>query len=240
MTQHTPDDLLDTDGENRAVRMFLAIYGTSSLTIQAMKQHLEYCGYPYWPEWADKYQDSDTTHLTKLGAQNWIRHLFALEPEAIRALACVNALHDMDNEEIDEIRAWAHGAGIGMALAMKDKAIGEYQLLVSDLQTTVDGLIEGNLYQAKLLQAQQKMLLDAGVECGSKEMIAGIKEVERIEQQIEELALKLYATGSKCRKALDQRDEYKALLDEYKPESRLQTYEDRERFRKAIAKAGDK
>jgi len=62
-----------------------------------------------------------------------------------------------------------------------------YKKQCDELQASVDGLIEGNLHQAKLLQAQQKMLLDAGIECGSKEMIAGMKEVERLKQQCDEL-----------------------------------------------------
>jgi hypothetical protein len=69
--------LLDDEGENRAVRMFLACYGgNTGVTVGHMRQHLEMCGYPYWPDWT---LDCPKAHLTKGGAQNWLRHLFALE-----------------------------------------------------------------------------------------------------------------------------------------------------------------
>ena len=75
-------DLLDQDGENRAVRAFLFQYGTPGLTVGAMKRHLERSGYPYWPDWVTT--EPDTAHLTKAGVQLWLRHLFALEaPDAI-------------------------------------------------------------------------------------------------------------------------------------------------------------
>ena len=71
-------DLLDEDGENRAVRMFLALYGgASGVTVGAMRKHLTFAGHPYWPEWAA--QEAEQAHLTKAGAQLWIRHLFSLE-----------------------------------------------------------------------------------------------------------------------------------------------------------------
>jgi hypothetical protein len=73
----TPDDLMDVDGENRAVRSFLLAYGAPAITVGAMKRHLKYSGFPHWPAWADENQDN--AHLTKGGAQDWLRHLFALE-----------------------------------------------------------------------------------------------------------------------------------------------------------------
>lgn len=73
---HTP--LVDADGENRAVRWFLALYGCSGgTTINTMKQHLKRCGYPLWPDWCDT--EHPGSHLTKGGAQLWIRYLFDLE-----------------------------------------------------------------------------------------------------------------------------------------------------------------
>jgi hypothetical protein len=69
-------DLLDVDGENRAVRMFLLLYGGSNgVTTGLMRYHLKMSGYDNaWPEWAN-----DNMHLTKAGAQLWLRHLFNLE-----------------------------------------------------------------------------------------------------------------------------------------------------------------
>lgn len=72
-------ELLDTDGENRAVRSFLMLYGgTNSVTIHDMLRHMELSG------WSDTAPDfvitcRPTEHLTKAGAQIWLRHLFDLE-----------------------------------------------------------------------------------------------------------------------------------------------------------------
>ena len=71
--------LLDDDGENLAVRMFLAHYGGGAYqSIGAMKTHLERSGFvDCWPEWCNT--EHPSTHLTKAGAQLWLRHLFNLE-----------------------------------------------------------------------------------------------------------------------------------------------------------------
>lgn len=71
-------ELLDADGENRAVRSFLMLYGGQyGISVEAMKAHMKLCGLPHWPAWADK--EPTSAHLTKGGAQDWLRHLFALE-----------------------------------------------------------------------------------------------------------------------------------------------------------------
>jgi hypothetical protein len=77
--QKNNDDkkIMDTDGENRPLRCFLMQYGQPSLTVGAMKKHMTMCGYPFWPKWVN--EKADTTHLTKGGAQSWIRHLLSLE-----------------------------------------------------------------------------------------------------------------------------------------------------------------
>jgi hypothetical protein len=62
------------DGENRAVRYFLMMYGGQTRTIEGMRKHLQLSGFPYWPEWAER-----DGHLTKGGAQAWIRYLIGLE-----------------------------------------------------------------------------------------------------------------------------------------------------------------
>lgn len=70
-------DLLDNEGENRAVRMFLLLYGGAcGVTIGKMRKHLEMAGFANaWPLWAN----NNDGHLTKAGAQLWLRHLFNLE-----------------------------------------------------------------------------------------------------------------------------------------------------------------
>ena len=71
-------NLIDEEGENRAVRMFLALYGGhSGVTKEQMRKHLQMSGFDgAWPEWVTTHDG----HLTKGGAQLWIRHLFSLEP----------------------------------------------------------------------------------------------------------------------------------------------------------------
>ncbi|MDX4956276.1 hypothetical protein [Delftia acidovorans] len=72
-----PEDPRDVDGENQAVRMFLLLYGQPGLTVARMREHMEAAGWPQVPEWATKPEAQG--HLTKAGAQSWLRHLFALE-----------------------------------------------------------------------------------------------------------------------------------------------------------------
>lgn len=75
-------EMVDDEGENKAVRMFLALYGGAcGVTVEQMRKHLKMAGFDgAWPEWAN----SNNGHLTKAGAQLWIRHLFALEQPAQR------------------------------------------------------------------------------------------------------------------------------------------------------------
>ena len=91
------DDLMDDDGENRAIRMFLAYYGgNSGISVFNMKYHLRMAGFDKaWPAWCDE-PDEDKQHLTKAGAQLWIRHLIALEDQ--------NGLRGVDAGPIEEWR----------------------------------------------------------------------------------------------------------------------------------------
>jgi hypothetical protein len=74
-----PMKLLDDEGENQAVRSFLKAYGTPGLTVGAMKNHMRLSGYAgLWPDWVGK---ESGQHLTKAGAQLWLRHMFAAEVE---------------------------------------------------------------------------------------------------------------------------------------------------------------
>ena len=69
--------LVDEEGENQAVRCFLMVYGQPGLTVWQMVAHMRRCGYdtttPEWP------RTTEIRHLTKAGAQMWLRHLFSLE-----------------------------------------------------------------------------------------------------------------------------------------------------------------
>lgn len=68
----------ELDGENLAVRGFLVFYGGAcGVTLGSMKAHMTAYGFPHWPSWVD--DNPCGTHLTKGGAQSWLRHLFDLE-----------------------------------------------------------------------------------------------------------------------------------------------------------------
>ena len=70
--------LLDDDGENRAVRTFLMLYGAPGLTSTKMRDHMRASGFKdHSPDWVDLAPG----HLTKGGAQHWLRMLFALEAQ---------------------------------------------------------------------------------------------------------------------------------------------------------------
>lgn len=116
--------LVDEDGENRAVRWFLAAYRNPGMSVGGMKAHLKLSGYPLWPDWVERCHPSE--HLTKAGAQLWIRHLFSLEatpPAApvqddIPKIGCVN--HDCD-----KCKAAAPVQELEKAAAMALDAIAE-------------------------------------------------------------------------------------------------------------------
>jgi hypothetical protein len=104
------EDLLDDDGENRAVRSFLMQYSCDrSVSVAAMRRHMQLSGWDgCWPEWAN---DSDNQgHLTKGGAQDWLRHLFSLEPAAKRASQPVPSGGDGLTAEV--IEKLAHDLGM--------------------------------------------------------------------------------------------------------------------------------
>ena len=77
-----PRDLIDPeDGENRAVRAFLMHYGAPGLTVGRMRENLRLSGWDgCWPAWVNT--EPEAAHLTKAGAQDWLRHLFGLEGTA--------------------------------------------------------------------------------------------------------------------------------------------------------------
>lgn len=77
----TDRELLDEEGENRAVRAFLMLYGgATGVTVGQMRKHMDMSGWPlqFCPEFA-RLGKCDGQHLAKAGAQIWLRHLFNLE-----------------------------------------------------------------------------------------------------------------------------------------------------------------
>lgn len=71
-------DLLDDDGENRAVRAFLMLYGCGNPTAEQMAEHMRRSGFNVVPDWVQR----SPGHLTKGGTQLWLRMLFDLEKAA--------------------------------------------------------------------------------------------------------------------------------------------------------------
>lgn len=72
-------EMLDDEGENLAVRSFLMQYSCDrAVTIDRMREHMDLCGWAgCWPEFVEK--AGSLEHLTKAGAQLWIRHLLDME-----------------------------------------------------------------------------------------------------------------------------------------------------------------
>lgn len=78
-------ELIDKDGENLAVRAFLLFYASSqgNVSVRDMTKHLSNSGfYGCWPDWVTN--ENYMEHLTKTGAQNWLRHLFAIECDSVK------------------------------------------------------------------------------------------------------------------------------------------------------------
>ena len=73
--------LIDEDGENLAVRVFLMRYGGASTTSTQMAAHMRALGFDVVPDWVGQAPG----HLTKGGAQLWLRMLFGLEQPAAPA-----------------------------------------------------------------------------------------------------------------------------------------------------------
>jgi len=69
-------DLIDDDGENKAVRAFLSLYQNGATSVRKMVVHMAHLGWGNNPTWVTEALDEP---LTKAGAQLWIRHLLALE-----------------------------------------------------------------------------------------------------------------------------------------------------------------
>jgi len=95
--------LLDEDGENKAVRWFLACYGGGGdKSIGTMKLHLEMSGFGgCWPKWCNT--EHPSAHLTKGGAQLWIRHLFNLEAQQVAVPASLNG--ELNKQTLDVLNS---------------------------------------------------------------------------------------------------------------------------------------
>ncbi len=73
--------LVDAEGENLAVRSFLLQWGSvPGLTVGLMRRHMQLSGWHNMhPRWVDETPTKE--HLTKAGAQLWLRFLFDMEDQ---------------------------------------------------------------------------------------------------------------------------------------------------------------
>ncbi len=119
--------------------------------------------------------------------------------------------------------------GCGMAGEEVADEFDKMELKLAGLQSSVDSLVDSNLYQAKLIQAQHKLLIESGVSCGSKEILAGMRYVESLKQQRDELlaAASVYASNY----LVDEYDSAEHCIDKDQHDAVVRLF-------KAIAKAG--
>lgn len=122
---HPPRDLLRDDGENMAVRCFLMLYGGSlGCTVGQMRNHLASTGFEgCWPAWV--YTENPMAHLTKGGAQDWLRHMFALEVP----------LRSKVPTTLDQLVAFLGSHFQLSDTTAQDKADWRYVLTLTDLQS---------------------------------------------------------------------------------------------------------
>lgn len=103
------EGLLDDDGENQAVRSFLLLYGQPGLTVARMREHMDLSGWGSAPVWTGLPESQG--HLTKAGAQSWLRHLFTLEAPAAPAVPAGFALVPIEpTQQMLDAGRWS-GAG---------------------------------------------------------------------------------------------------------------------------------
>jgi hypothetical protein len=118
-------DLIDTDGENKAIRSFLRFYLNPGISIGQMRDNMAMSG---WEDcWPDSLAAADwNSTLTKAEAQAWLRHLFSLEAQfapvvvdiEVRADALPDYAHDQagagtGGSEVDARWEREHQALIG-------------------------------------------------------------------------------------------------------------------------------
>ena len=71
------DNLVCEDGENKAVRSFLQMYGSNpTALVSKFVHHMKSLEWDSYPSWVDSHLN---TKMTAGGAQDWIRHLIWLE-----------------------------------------------------------------------------------------------------------------------------------------------------------------
>lgn len=147
------EGLLDEDGENQAVRTFLMLYGTE-LTVARLREDMELAGWPQAPGWTKEPEAQG--HLTKEGAQDWLRHLFALEASPLAAAPVGKATEARISAVMELAKEWsqcdliAAESGIDAlsdecsekdrkaALLLSEKAEEAYRAIESALRTLLE------------------------------------------------------------------------------------------------------
>jgi hypothetical protein len=130
-------DVIDDEGENRAVRTFLMQYGLPGLTVGAMRNHMSRSGWEgCWPEWVAEAHAG--THLTKAGAQLWLRFLFNLEGAAPAA-----GTVEKDAKRPDFFKWWT-SIETDVRKSMLVWASRDRERLFALMRTTFDAAIEAH------------------------------------------------------------------------------------------------
>lgn len=137
-------ELLDTDGENRAVRSFLMAYGSGCHKIGDMKSHMELSGWKDHPDFV-AFKSLHNAHLTKAEAQDWLRHLFAMESHhQAQVMAPIRA---GEAAVCKAFGAWAETQGNGeismldvLSPSELEDALDKWKLDLLDVQSLVAAL----------------------------------------------------------------------------------------------------
>lgn len=145
-------DLIDSDGENLALRAFLSIYGNSNgaTMIGTMARHMESQGWDDNPAWVDKEPHSN---LTKAGAQLWIRHLLSLEKKPSINTIAISGKYFLGEYKLNPTFEYLEKLVVEWASARKiiPNATPVAQLLkaVSEMGELADGENKGNIAEIK-------------------------------------------------------------------------------------------
>lgn len=159
-------DLIDTDGENKAIRSFLRFCLNPSISIGEMRDNMAMSGWEgCWPDSIGAADWNST--LTKFETQAWLRHLFSLEAQFAPAMADLvvraDALPDYARDQA--------AAGMGIAARDMDAVDArwerEHQALIGNPAIKVVGRLARAAPASPLLQDRVLDAAAAAVEASA-------------------------------------------------------------------------
>jgi hypothetical protein len=172
---------LDAEGENKAVRSFLMLYGQPGLTVGQMKNHLSTCGFTSWPGWVEN--GPAGAHLTKAGAQLWLRHLFSLEaapvtPPAVQPTPIPEGWVLMPLELTEEEALLAQGELVDMSWCAVTCFVARYKAAIRRTRPRREALGSFSKVEQRepqpLTAEQCDLLIDGHGEEGDEDYLAPI------------------------------------------------------------------